>query len=75
MQIKPQIGQTYISRTNPTMIVFVVDVNVVKPGEGADFSFIVEGCNPAYKDDLTNADRFEITEDIWIKYDFTLISE
>lgn len=74
MQIKqPLIGQTYISRNNPDMVVYVVDVIDSEAAE--DFAFIVEGCDPAYKDDTSNADGYEITADVWEKYDFVLVPE
>lgn len=70
----PQIGQTYVSRTDPTLIVYVVDVNVFEAGEGADAGFFVEGCDPAYKDDTTNAYGYDFDADNWLKHDFTLLS-
>jgi hypothetical protein len=74
MQIEPPlIGQTYVSRSNPDLIVYVVDVIASEADE--DFAFIVEGCDPAYKDDTTNADGCEITADVWEKHDFILVSE
>jgi hypothetical protein len=74
MQIEPPlIGQTYVSRSNPDLIVYVVDVIASEADE--DFAFIVEGCDPAYKDDTTNADGCEITADVWEKHDFLLVSE
>lgn len=74
MQTKPPIiGQTYVSRSNPDLIIYVVDVIDSEADE--DFAFIVEGCNPAYKDDTTNADGYEITADVWEKHDFMLVSE
>jgi hypothetical protein len=75
MQIKPpRIGQTYVSRTDPKLIVYVVDVTVPDPEEIADTEFIVEGCDPAYKDDTMNADGLEFTSDVWAKYEFTSVS-
>lgn len=70
---QPLIGQTYISRNNPDLIVYVVDV--IDPEAEEDFAFIVEGCDPAYKDDTSNADGYEITADVWEKYDFMLVPE
>jgi hypothetical protein len=76
MQIKPpQIGQTYISRTNPKLIVYIVDVTVPDADEDDDTEFIVEGCDPAYKDDTWNADGCEFTSDVWAKHDFALLPE
>lgn len=69
------IGQTYISRTDPNLIIYVVDVTVPQADEDTDIDFIVEGCDPAYKDDIRNADGCEITNDVWVKHDFTLVSE
>jgi hypothetical protein len=73
MLAKPIIGQTYVSRSNPDLIIYVV--NVIDSEADEDFAFIVEGCNPAYKDDTTNADGYEITADVWEKHDFMLVSE
>lgn len=70
---QPIIGQTYVSRTNPDLIIYVVDV--IDSEEDEEFAFIVEGCDPAYKDDITNADGYEITADVWEKHDFILVSE
>jgi hypothetical protein len=76
MQIKPpKIGQTYLSRTDPNLLIYVVDVTVPGADEDADTEFIVEGCDPAYKDDTMNADGLEFTADIWAKYDFSLVPE
>jgi hypothetical protein len=79
MQIKPpQLGQTYISSTNPKLIVYVVDINFIKAGDGGrdgDIDFIVECCDPAYKDDTRNADGYDITSDIWANNNFTLVAE
>lgn len=69
----PQIGQTYISRTDPTLIVYVVDVNVSKSGEDSNAGFFVEGCDPAYKDDTMNAYGYDFDADNWVKHDFTLV--
>lgn len=74
MKIKqPLVGQTYVSRTNPDLIIYVVDVIDSEPDVDADF--IVEGCDPAYKDDTSNADGYEITADVWERYDFVLVPE
>ncbi len=76
MQIEPPlIAHTYVSRTDPTMIVYVADVNVSESSDDADTPFTVECCDPAYKDDIWNADGFEMTSDVWAKYDFTLVPE
>lgn len=76
MQIKPpQIGQIYRSRTDPNMIFYVVDVTVPESDEDADTAFIVECCDPAYKDDTANADGCEFTADIWARHNFTLVSK
>lgn len=76
MQINPpQIGQTYISSTDPKLVIYVVDVNVPEDDGDADTSFIVEGCDPAYKDDTDNADGYELTSAVWVKHGFTLLSE
>ena len=69
----PLIGQTYVSRSTPDLVVYVVDVVDSDPDE--DFAFIVEGCDPAYKDDTRNADGYEITSDVWARHDFALVTE
>jgi hypothetical protein len=75
MKIKPpQIGQTYISRTDPNLLIYVVDVTIPDAEDDSDTEFFVEGCDPTYKDDTMNADGFEFTDDVWAKHDFTLIS-
>ena len=75
MQIEPPlIGHTYVSRSEPTMTVYVADVNV-EADDDADTLFTVECCDPAYKDDIWNADGFEMTADVWAKYDFALVPE
>jgi hypothetical protein len=72
MQIEPPvIGQTYVSRIAPDLIIYVVDV--IDSEADDDIAFIVEGCNPAYKDDTTNADGCEITAEVWAKHDFILV--
>jgi len=76
MQNKPpQIGQTYVSSTTPTLIVYVVDVNVLDAGENADAGFFVEGCDPAYKDDVTNAYGYDFDAENWNKHNFTLVPD
>ena len=79
MRIKPpQLGQTYSSNTNPKLIVYVVDITFIKAGDGEkgdDIDFIVECCDPAYKDDTRNADGYDITSEVWAKNNFTLAVE
>ena len=76
MQIKPpQIGQTYVSRTAPKLAIYVVDVIAPDEDDDDDTEFIVEGCDPAYKDDTMNADGYEFTADVWAKHDFALVPE
>ncbi len=76
MQIKPpQIGKTYRSRTAPDLLIYVVDVTVPDADVDDDTPFIVEGCDPAYKDDTWNADGLEFTADVWAKHDFALVPE
>jgi hypothetical protein len=52
-----------------------VDVTVPDADDDDDTPFIVEGCDPAYKDDTWNADGLEFTADIWVSHDFTLVPE
>lgn len=73
MQTKPLIGQTYVSRTTPDLVIYVVDVTDSELDD--DIAFIVEGCDPAYKDDTVNADGYEITSEVWEKHDFALVIE
>ena len=76
MQIKPpQIGKTYRSRTAPDLLIYVVDVTVPDADDDDDTPFIVEGCDPAYKNDTWNADGLEFTADVWAKHGFTLVPE
>jgi len=76
MQLKPpEIGQTYISRTAPILIVYVVDVSVVEADDNTEVNFCVEGCDPAYKDDTLNAYGYDFDVDSWTNHDFTLVSE
>ena len=76
MKIKPpKIGQTYFSSTAPNRLVYVVDVTYPDASEDADTEFIVEGCDPVYKDDTINADGLEFTADIWAKYNFIQVTK
>ncbi len=76
MAIKPpQIGRTYRSGTDPELIIYVVDVTIPAANDVADTEFLVEGCDPAYKDDTDNADGCEFTADVWAKHEFTPVSE
>jgi hypothetical protein len=68
-------GRTYQSGTKPDMIVYVANVNTTHSGENSEIGFIVECCDPAYKDDLWNADGLEMTEEVWAKHEFTLLPE
>ncbi len=73
MQSKPVIGQTYASRTTPELIIYVVDV--IDSELDDDIDFIVEACDPAYRDDTDNADGYEITSEVWESHDFALVTE
>jgi hypothetical protein len=76
MQIKPpQIGKTYLSRTDPNLIIYVVDVTVPDADDDDEVEFIVEGCDPTYKDDTMNADGCEFTSDVWAEHGFILLPE
>jgi hypothetical protein len=70
----PQAGKTYVSRTEPSMVIFVVDVVVPDPDDVVATAFIVEGCDPAFKDDTDNADGIELTAEVWKKHEFRLVS-
>jgi hypothetical protein len=75
MQLKPpEIGQTYVSRSDPNLIVYVVDVNLIEADDNNEENFYVEGCDPAYKDDTLNAYGYDFDVDSWNKHDFTLVS-
>jgi len=75
MQLNPpQIGQTYVSRIEPKLIVYIVDVSIMDPEGNTDPNFIVEGCDPAYKDDTLNAYGYDFDADSWSKHDFKLVS-
>lgn len=71
----PQVGQTYISRTDESLVVYVVDVVIPDVNEDIGTTFIVQGCDPAYKDDIENADGFELTAETWKKHEFILLDE
>ena len=72
----PQVGSTYVSKTNPSLVVYVVDVIIPEEaGENFGTPFIVEGCDPAYKDDTDNADGFELAAEVWKKHEFALVSK
>jgi hypothetical protein len=76
MQIKPpQIGNTYLSSTDPDLLIYVVDVTIPHADDEVDTPFLVEGCDPAYKDDTWNADGLEFTADVWAKHNFALVPE
>ncbi|MGC2164913.1 MAG: hypothetical protein WA632_02735 [Gallionella sp.] len=76
MLIKPpQVGQTYVSRIKPELMVYVVDVVHEQNDDSADPGFIVEACDPTYKDDTHNADGYDITDDVWLKHDFVLVAD
>jgi hypothetical protein len=76
MQIKPpQVGQTYVSRTEPSLSIYVVHVSFSETDGNSESAFVVEGCDPAYKDDTMNADGCEITSDVWAEHDFSLVTE
>ena len=71
----PQVGRTYVSRINPSMLIYVVDVVIPDVDEDIGTTFIVEVCDPAYKDDIENADGLELTAETWKKHDFKLVSD
>ena len=69
---QPLVAHTYVSRTDPSLIVFVVKVNVFEAGDESDTPFTVECCDPAFKDDIWNADGLEMTAEVWAKHEFEL---
>ncbi|MGA7595862.1 MAG: hypothetical protein WCA64_11770 [Gallionella sp.] len=71
----PMIHRTYISGIKPDMMVYVANVNTTHSGENRAIGFIVECCDPAYKDDEWNADGYEMTDDVWAKYEFSMVPE
>lgn len=76
MLITPPLkGQTYVSRTDPSLIVYVAEVETLEADKENEASFTVECCDPAYKDDVWNADGYEMTSDVWAKHDFSLVPE
>lgn len=76
MEIKlPVKGQTYVSRITPSLMVYVADVNILEANADPGTTFTVECCDPAYKDDIWNADGYEMTSDVWAKHDFTLVAK
>jgi hypothetical protein len=73
--IPPQIGQTYVSRTDPALTVYVVEVSNIEADESTGASFFVEGCDPVYKDDTENAYGYDFDDENWLKHDFVLVPE
>jgi hypothetical protein len=73
--VAPQVGSTYVSQLDSSLIVYVVDVVIPDINENIGTTFIVEGCDPAYKDDVDNADGIELTAETWKKHDFKLASQ
>jgi hypothetical protein len=71
----PQVGCTYVSQIDSSMLIYVVDVVIPDVDEDIGTTFIVEGCDPAYKDDLENADGLELTAETWKKHNFTLVAD
>jgi hypothetical protein len=71
----PLLDHSYVSRKDPTLIVYVANVNVFEDESEAETAFTVECCDPAFKGDIDNADGFEMTSDVWVKHDFTLVQE
>jgi hypothetical protein len=76
MEIKqPLLAHTYVSRNDPSLILYVAKVNVFEADDDADTPFSVECCDPAFKDDIWNADGIEMTADVWARHDFVLVAE
>ena len=76
MQIdQPIIGRTYISSTTPTLSIYVVNVKAYGANDVFDTAFVVEGCDPAYKDDPENAYGYDFSAEIWRNHDFILVHE
>jgi len=73
--IPPMIGNTYVSRTTPSLTVYVVDVNVFETDNAENACFVVEGCDPAYKDDTANAYGYDFDAETWAKHDFMPVPE
>jgi len=73
MQIdQPITGRTYISRNTPELLIYVVDVKVYGDDEVIDTAFVVEGCDPTYKEDPKNADGLDFSAEMWRSHDFIL---
>ena len=66
----PQLGRTYISSFDPSLSIYVVDVHVFENSKDANTAFIVEGCDPAYKDDSRNAYGYDFSAEVWVKHNF-----
>lgn len=60
----PEVGKTYISKTDPTFKIHVESVNFIEADEDNDAGFAVEGCDPKHigKD---WADGIAIMNDEW----------
>jgi len=65
MQTLPEAGKTYISKTDPALILFVETVEPIEEEGG----FIVNACPPDAIDDMT-AMGYEFINDEWEEHHF-----
>lgn len=67
MQNLPEVGKTYISKTDPSFKIYVEKIDTIPSDGDEPASFCVEGCAPK---DIGNeeGDGIEIFGDEWIEY-------
>jgi len=64
----PEVGKTYVSRTDPTFRIHVEKVDLIEADGDDPEGFCVEGCDPKHIGKAW-ADGIEIFSDEWHDYD------
>lgn len=73
MQNLPEVGKTYISKTDPTFKIYVEKAEIIEADGDEPASFVVEGCAPKDKN-FEGGNGYEIFGDEWIEDGFHLIT-
>lgn len=70
MQNLPEVGKTYISRTDPNFKIYVEKVSLIEADGSCDAGFCVAGCDPKHIGKQW-ADGIELFDDDWHGLDLT----
>lgn len=69
MQNLPEVGKIYISRTDPSLSIYVEKIDLIEADEETEAGFCVQGCDPKHTG-KQHADGIEIYSDEWISHGY-----